>query len=138
MLLFIGVSAGLGCAPDLDCPGSGPHEGDPAVWLWDGTQNEAPGCAEATEVLWEGWRKGSSTAPESPTFARACAGVVREDIPDGYTLCVIPTEVEEICWDGYADHAIYVEEDGEEHVMCCTPAGNPPTVLPQGYGGCTT
>ncbi|WP_437722277.1 hypothetical protein [Sorangium sp. So ce861] len=138
MLLFIGVSAGLGCAPDLDCPGSGPHEGDPAVWLWDGTQNEAPGCAEATEILWEGWRKGSSTAPESPTFARACAGVVREDIPDGYTLCVIPTEVEEICWDGYADHAIYVEEDGEEHVMCCTPAGNPPTVLPQGYGGCTT
>ncbi|WP_437620432.1 hypothetical protein [Sorangium sp. So ce1151] len=108
------------------------------MWLWEGTQNEAPSCAEATDVLWDGWRKGSSTAPDSPTFARACAGVVREDIPDGYILCVIPTEVEEICWEGYEDRAIYVEENGEEHVMCCTPAGNPPTVIPQSYGECTT
>ncbi|WP_155799045.1 hypothetical protein [Sorangium cellulosum] len=137
VLLFIGMSAGLGCGPDLDCPGSGPHEGDPAVWLSKGTQNEAQSCAEGTEVLWDGWREGSSTAPDSPAFARACAGVVRENIPDGYILCVIPTEVEEICWEGYEDRAIYLEGDGEEHVMCCTPAGNPPTVLPQSYGECT-
>ncbi|MDC0685917.1 hypothetical protein [Sorangium atrum] len=138
VLLLMGASAGLGCVSDRGCPAPGPHEGDPAVWLWDGTQNEAPGCAEDRDVLWDGWLKGSSTAPESPTFARACAGVVRDDIPDGYTLCVIPTEVPEICWEGYEDRSIYVEEDGEEHVMCCTPAGNPPMVIPQSYGACTT
>ena len=138
VLLLMGASAGLGCVSDRGCPAPGPHEGDPAVWLWDGTQSEAPSCAEDTDVLWDGWLKGSSTAPESPTFARACAGAVRDDIPDGYTLCVIPTEVPEICWEGYEDRSIYVEEDGEEHVMCCTPADNPPTVIPQSYGACTT
>lgn len=138
VLLLMGASAGLGCVSDRGCPAPGPHEGDPAVWLWDGTQNEAPICAEDTDVLWDGWLKGSSTAPESPTFARACAGAVRNDIPDGYTLCVIPTEVPEVCWEGYEDRSIYVEEDGEEHVMCCTPADNPPMVIPQSYGACTT
>lgn len=138
VLLFISASAGLGCAPDLDCPGRGPHEGNPAVWLWEGTQDEAPGCAEDTDVLWDGWRKGTSTAPESPTFARACAGVVRGDIPEGYTLCVIPSQSEDVCWKGYEDSATYVEEDGEEHEMCCSPRGNPPTVIPQSHDGCTT
>ncbi|AGP38850.1 hypothetical protein BE04_01430 [Sorangium cellulosum] len=108
------------------------------MWLWKGKQNEVQGCAEQTEVLWDGWRDGTSTAPESSTFARACAGVVRDVLPAGYTLCVIPTEVVEICYEGYEDRAIYVEEDGEEHVMCCTPAGKPPTVIPQSHGGCTT
>ncbi|WP_437304544.1 hypothetical protein [Sorangium sp. So ce388] len=138
ILLFIGVTAGVGCVPDRGCPGTGPHEGDPAVWLWKGTQNEVQDCAEATEVLWDGWRKDSSTAPESPTFARACAGIVRDNLPDAYTLCVIPTEIAEICYEGYEDRSVYVAEDGEEHVMCCTPVGNPPTVVPQSYGECTT
>ncbi|WP_437764696.1 hypothetical protein WMF27_33955 [Sorangium sp. So ce281] len=108
------------------------------MWLWKGTQNEVQDCAEETEVLWDGWQEDTSTSPESPSFARACAGVVRDDLPDGYTLCVIPTEDEEICYEGYEDRAMYVEENGEEHVMCCTPAGHPPTVIPLSFGECTT
>ncbi|WP_437324715.1 hypothetical protein [Sorangium sp. So ce381] len=108
------------------------------MWLWKGTQNEAHDCAEDTDVLWDGWQKDTSTAPESPTFSRACAGVVRSDIPEGYTLCVIPSLVDDVCWEGYEDRTTYVEEDGEEHEMCCTPRGTPPTVTAQSYDGCTT
>ncbi|WP_437741173.1 hypothetical protein WMF39_36775 [Sorangium sp. So ce1504] len=51
---------------------------------------------------------------------------------------MIPSLVDDLCWEGYEDSTTYVEENGEEHVMCCTPAGDPPTVIPQSYGACTT
>ncbi|WP_441292262.1 hypothetical protein ACSRUE_19310 [Sorangium sp. KYC3313] len=89
-----------------------PHAGCPAVWLWEGPQDDAPACPEERETLWEGW-KGAIV----PQACGACEC--------GPAACVLPSSVTthaSVC-PGIEDSTTLDAGAGWDGT--CTPAGAP-------------